>query len=391
MKKVLICLTLLLIFLPASAYRIVWGRTVTISRPVYEDLYVAGGTITINAPVYGDLIVAGGNVSINDSIMNDLLLLGGTVHINGYVVDDIRCAGGQLHVMKSTGGDLAITGGEVEIDRDVTIAGGLMTSGGTVIFNGIVNGPVQAYAGKFAFNGVAGNNFSYHGDKLMMNGTVNGVSVLSSRQMTIGENASFNNSVRFWNKKGSQDFAQSLKNGRAVYDPSLKIKGKNWYFLGHSSVFGLFWYVGMVFLFIIVIQYLFSNTMRKAGDTVFNSSLKSLGWGLLFLIVVPLATLLLLLSIIGIPLGLLLLFSYIGLIILATIITSVVVANWLNNRFNYHWSYWQLVMSALALFILFKLLTFTPFLGWFIMMVLACIAFGALLLNINWHKKSLTA
>lgn len=45
-------------FTSAFAFRIEYGKNVTINHPVYEDLYIAGGTIVINAPVYGDLIIA---------------------------------------------------------------------------------------------------------------------------------------------------------------------------------------------------------------------------------------------------------------------------------------------------------------------------------------------
>jgi len=50
-------------------------------------------------------------------------------------------------------------------------------------------------------------------------------------------------------------------------------------------------------------------------------------------------------------------------------------------------TFWKLSFSAFLIFILLKILTFTPFLGWFIMGVLALISFGSILLNINWGDK----
>ena len=43
----------------AFAFKIQYDNYITISKPVFEDLYIAGGNIVINAPVYGDLIIAG--------------------------------------------------------------------------------------------------------------------------------------------------------------------------------------------------------------------------------------------------------------------------------------------------------------------------------------------
>lgn len=387
MKRFIILLILTMQFSSVQAYRIEWGRTVTITAPVHEDLYIAGGTITINAPVYGDVIIAGGTITINDTISNDLLLAGGNVTINGYVADDIRCAGGELHILQHIGGDLVITGGTVEIAKDVIISSGLVTGGGTVVMNGIVNGDVRAAAGSFTFNGIANKNFDCRADKLILNGSVAGNSILAAREIIIQPNASFNNSIRYWNKEGKLNFRQSIKNGNAVFDPSLKMTSKNWYYLGHASILGLIWYLLTVFSFILLLQFLFANTFKKAGHDTGHSLLKSLGLGFLFFVGVPVAVALLLITIIGIPIGLIVMTSYVVIVLLATVITSLVFANWYNEKFGYNWGYWKTSLSAMAMFILFKLVSFTPFLGWLIMIVVACIAFGALLRNIDWRKR----
>lgn len=387
MKKISFLLLACILIHTANAYRIEWGRNVTISSPVHEDLYVAGGTVTINAPVYGDVIVAAGTIYINDTISNDLLLAGGTVNLNGYIGDDVRCAGGQLHILKNIAGDLVITGGTVDIAKEVVVGGGLISSGGDVICNATINNDVRVAAANFTFNGIANKKVDCRADKLTINGNINGMSVLAAREIIIGDNASFNNSVRYWNQKGKQDFKQSIRYGNAVYDRTLKIQTNNWYFLGHATILGLIWYLLTVFLFIALIQYLFGGTFKKAGHTTGHSLLKSLGYGFLFFIGVPIAVALLLVTIIGIPFGLIMMLSYIVLVLLATVITSLVFANWYSDKFGYNWRFWQIVFSAMAMFVLFKLISFTPFLGWFVMIVIACIAFGSLLRNIDWRKK----
>ena len=385
MKKFILLLLVMTGFLAAKAYRLDWGRTVTITQAVHEDLYIAGGTVTLNAPVYGDVIIAGGTITINDTIMNDLLLAGGNVTINGYVMDDIRCAGGELHLLRNVGGDLVITGGNVDIARTVTIGGGLMTGGGEIVVNGTVNGDVRAAAGSFVFNGVANRNFDCRSGKLTMSGIVNGSAVLAANEMQIQQGAAFHNNVRYWTDKKRPDFAQSLRNGTATFDPSLKLRENNWYFLNHATALGLAWYLSAVFLFILLLQYLFGATFRKAGTAVDESMLKALGTGFLFLIGVPIAVVLLLITVIGVPIGLLLMALYIVAVLLATIITSLVIANWYNNRFHYNWGYWQIVAASMAMFVLFKLVSLTPFFGWLIMIVIACVAFGAILRIIHWR------
>jgi hypothetical protein len=387
MKKILSVIIASGLTIQAFSFRLEYGNHVVITQPVYEDLYVSAGSVTINAPIFGDLICTGGTVTINDSVGNDIIVAGGTVTLNGYVGDDIRCAGGRLYIQKSIGGDLVIAGGQVTVNRDVVIGGGLLMGGGDITFNGTVNKSVKAAFGSLVFNGRAEKDIEVRGGDLQINGTVMGPSIISARKITIGNDASFNNNVRYWNDKGSADFRQSIKNGKAIYDPSLKIETGRWYYLGGLSVLGLLWYIGMALLMIAIIQYLFNATMQKAGDTVFNKALKSSGFGLLFFIAVPIAAIIAFITIIGVPVGLLLLFNYIILILLATVITSLVAAHWINNRFNYKWSYWKLVFTALGIFIVLKLISLMPFLGWFIVLLAICMAFGAILQNINWKRK----
>lgn len=386
MKNLIFILLFLSVYVPAHAYLIKWGSNITISKPVYEDLYIAGGQVTINAPIHGDLIVAGGTVTINDSVYNDLLLAGGTVMINGYVADDIRCAGGELRVAANVGNDVVITGGKVALIWTSKIGGGLMISGGDVTIDGKVQRSIKSASGKLIFNGATGGDFESRSQQLVFNGTVNGRSVLAARKMTMGNQASLRNDVRFWTRDGKLDLKGYQTGGTATYDPSLKIRSSNWYLLGQSTTFSFFWYLSTVFAFILVIELLFGKTFKKAGHTVGESVSKSIGLGLLFFLGIPIAAAILLLTIIGIPFALLLIASYVVVMILATVITSLVIANWYSDRFGYNWGFWRITGAAMILFILFKLVSFTPFLGWLIIILVACIAFGNIIRNIHWKK-----
>jgi phage baseplate assembly protein gpV len=386
MKKLLPLVVLLGSCCTASAFRIEYGNTVNITRPVYEDLFIAAGTITISAPIYGDLIIAGGTVIISDTVTNDILLAGGTVTFNGFVGDDIRCAGGNIRISKNVTGDVVSAGGNIIIDRGVTIDG-LLTSGGNITVDGNINGEVKSAFGTFILNGSIAKDMDCRGGKLTVNGIVGGKAVLSATDIVIGNDAAFNNDVRYWNKKGKLDFKQSLKNGKAVYDASLQMKTGQWYYLGAATVIGLLWYLGMALLMIMIVQYLFGNTLKKAADTVFNNAVKCLGYGFLYFIAVPIAAVIAFITVIGVPVGVLLVFGYVALLMLASVITSLAVAHWFNNRNNYQWHYWRLVFAAFGIFILLKLISSTPFIGWLLILLLTCMVFGGILLNINWKRK----
>lgn len=383
MKKILFLIIMAANFMPADAFRVEYGNNIVITQPVFENLYIAGGNVTINAPVHGDLIIAGGTIVINDTVFKDILLAGGRAFLNGFVGDDIRCAGGEIHVSKNVTGDVVVAGGRVFIDKGVTI-GSLLASGGSIIMDGNVNGEVKGAFGELLINGNISKDVDCRGGKITINGRIDGQSVLAAREIIIGDDAVFENDIRYWNRKGKLDFKQNIKNGNAIYDPSLRIRNGEWYYLGAATLLGLLWYLGMVFLMILIIQYLFANTLKKAGDTVFNKSLKSLGFGFLFIIGLPVAAVVSFITLIGVPVGFLLVFFYILLILLSSAITSIVAANWVNNRNNYDWNFWHIAFAAFGIFIVLKLLSSAPLVGWLAMILLTSISFGAILLSVNW-------
>lgn len=371
---------------PAAAFRIEYGKDIVISQPVNENLYIMGGKVTINAPIHGDLIIAGGTIVINDSVTNDINIAGGEITFNGWVGGDIRCAGGKMYIRKNVLGEVVITGGNIMVDKGIEI-GGLLASGGNITINGNVNGKILGAFGEFSLNGNVLNDVDLRGGHLSVNGLISGNTVMAARTIVLGESAAFKGNIRYWNKQGTLGLKNNSIKGKALFDPSLRIRTGEWYYLGAVTIFGFLWYIGMALLMIAVVLYLFSATIKKAALTAFSNSLQSLGVGFLFFILIPMVAVIALFTIIGVPVGILLFIGYILLLLLSTVITSVVGANWINNQNNFHWNLTQLVLISTIIFVVLKLLTFMPFFGWFVMALLVCISFGAILLNINWKGK----
>jgi cytoskeletal protein CcmA (bactofilin family) len=365
------------------------GEDVVISNKVTHDLYTAGGTVSVNSPVAGDLVFAGGTITISDTVQQDILGAGSNVILSGYVGDDVRCAGGTIKVSNDVAGDLIVTGGTVEIDDDVSIAGNVMVSGGKVVVDGQVKGNLVGACGEIALNGKVEGDVECRGGKISINGTVDGNSILAANTIELGSGASFNRDVRYWNSEGELDFGNAVHGGEARFDSSLEPESGKLHYLGFASALLLLWYLGTALVMIGLIQYLFGGTFKKAADTVKNASAKSLGVGVLFLIGVPAAILVTFITIVGIPVGVLALIAYVTAVLLGTVIVSLLATHWINKTYyNSAWSMARIVFIALAIFILLKLASLTPFVGPLVMLLLACMAFGAILLTIKWRKRT---
>jgi cytoskeletal protein CcmA (bactofilin family) len=386
MKSLFIITSFICYCIPAFAIRYHYGQQVVISKPVFENIYVAGGTILVNAPVHGDLVVAGGTVIINDSVYNDIVMGAGTVYFNEYVGGDIRCAGGKLEINGKVAGDILLAGGNILVGPDA-LTGSILTSGGNVTINGSINGNLTGIFSDLVLNGRVLENADCRGRKITINGSIEGRSVLSAKTLVISPGASFAADVRYWTENGEIDFGHAIENGKAVYDPTLQFNSGEWYFLGAATATGLLLYLGMVMILIFTIQYLFSFTMKNAAGMVFEHSIKSLLTGVLFVAGIPLAIALLLVTVIGIPVGLILAGAYIVILLLSMIISAVLIANWINNLNKRNWNYWRISFVSLAAYIVLNLFASMPFVGWFIMLFIICMALGSILLTVRIRDK----
>lgn len=393
MRAFLVAIWLVVLIVPReSVGQFRYGDDVVIDDAVDHDIYVAGGTVTINAPIRGDLIVAGGTININDSVTHDLLVAGGNIIVNGVVADDIRCAGGKIRLNSTVLGDFVVTGGDINIARNAAVAGSLLSSGGAVTLDGNIKGNARIASGTFALNGVVERELGARSGAIVINGKVHGPAVIAAETIDLGDNAAFQSDVRYWSKSGSLDFGNSLQGGKATYDVGMAMESGKWHYLGFASVMMLLWYLGMAFVMIFVIQHLFGQTLENAANTIRSDSIKSLGLGFLFLIGVPIAIVILFITLIGIPIAIVTLLGFLAIILFATVITSLVISNWINN--TYYQSSWRsgrISVVAFVIFVILKLGSLTPFIGPLVMFLFACMAFGGILLNVRWRRDTALA
>jgi len=367
--------------------QIVHGEDVVIDKKSDQNVYAAGGTVSVDAPAMRDVVVVGGTVTVSDSVGGDVMVAGGNFILKGNASDDVRCAGGKILISGNVAGDLLVTGGNVTVERDAVVGGNFIVSGGRVTFNGTVRGKTQSASGEFVLNGTT-QAIDCRGGQITVNGTVDGAAVLAANTITLGPAARFHKEVTYWNADEALDFKNALAGGgTAVFDPSLEMESGKWHYLGFASVLIALWYLGTALLMIVLIQYFFGPTLKHAADTLKNSAVRSLGMGLLFLAGVPVAIVVVAVTVIGLPVSALMLAGYLTVVLCGTVIVSLVAAHWINNTFyQSSWRAGKIVGIALALFIFLKLPSLTPFVGPLIMLLITCMSVGAILQSIRWKR-----
>ena len=373
--------------LPAANFQS--GDFTVVSLPFSNDLYITGGKVLVTKPVAGDLLAAGGSVLVNGPVGADLMAAGGSLIFNGTVGDDLRAAGGDITLASSVNGDVLLYGGSVTIPSGVVIKGDAIVGAGTLHLGGTIRGDLRVDAGTVDFSGdVQGDARFYVDDRINLNGSVKGDTTFAAGKAVLGKDAGFGRNIVYWTQDGEMDFGQTPVTGQVRFAPELKSEKRHGAGLrqehmirrGLAAAFGAFFFGTLLsgILVIVIGILLFKGTFREAGEILHQTFWKGLGTGILAYLLLPVAAVIAILTLIGLPVGLLLLLLFVFSLVFGKVIASMAFAAWMERRRVAQWSSGRLVLAAIGFFIMLKLVGLVPFLGWVVVLLSIFAGYGAL-------------
>jgi len=347
---------------------------ILINKTQQDDTYSAGGTIIVNAVVKGDLVIAGGKLIVNDSIKGDLTAAGGELFLNSYIADDVRIAVGRTTIDSEVGDDLVVFGGEVILTE-----------------NAIIHGNLKCFASNIEIKGEVLGKLDIKGSDVLIDGTIRETSKILGEEISIGSNAKFYKDVEYWHSDEEIDFNNSLVNAKAQINEDLKEDATQLSLttLGTKSLSAWVKYILSAFLAILVFHALFKHAFSKAVEGIENNLLKSFGFGLVYLIGIPLLIIVALLMIIGIPLGLFATAIFIFSLFFGHFIAAILLAYYFRYKKDKNWGFWSITLIALGFALLMRLLTTIPYIGIVVSVIILSITYGALTLKVIYSKQQL--
>lgn len=368
------------------------AEEVTITTAVSHDVYVAAGKIIVSAPVRGDLLAAGGSVMVRDQIEGDLILAGGDLVVDGAVGEDLLVMGGNVKVLQPVQGDLIVMGGDVTIDQDVTIGQDLVVMGGAVNVYGDIAGSMMARGGKLTLEGICQGDLDVKGGEVKLNGTVRGASTLAAETIDLGAAAKLYGHVNYWTEEGDIDFSSALmENVKASFDERLSVEDSSWVIQPFAWIPFVIAYLLSALLIIALLHVLLPKVMEQSGSMLNQEAVRSFGYGVLYFLAVPVAVALLMMSVVGIPLGLLLMAIYFFSVWFALSVAAVIITCQISDRYHYQWSRAMMVLVSLGTFLVLRAISFLPLIGFILVAVVVAACVGALLLSLFYKEKPILA
>ncbi len=270
----------------------------TVERDLGPDHYVAGCPVAIDGPVAGDAFAAGCSVDIDAPIEGDALAAGGNARIGAPIGQTLYAAGGNLTVNAAIGRSARIAGGQVEIGPKARIGGNVTVGGGDVRILGAVNGYVRAAGGR-----------------VLIDGPVGGDVVATSGTLELGPNARIAGRLTYASREElARDPAAQVLGGveRLTIEGGWAEASRHRFGLrGGSWV----WSIGLMVIAGVLVAAL-PAFQSRVSDTLRTRVGLSLLLGFVALVCIPVAALVLMITIIGLPLALMTVALYLALLLL---------------------------------------------------------------------------
>lgn len=337
--------------------------TVASGEVVDDDLYLAGGTITIDGTVNGDVLAVGSEIIVNGRINGSLIAAGGTVVVSGEVTKAVRIAGGTLEVKGRVGSDVVAAGGTLNLDSAASIGNDLVLGAGQASVESPVGGDIIGGGGEITLANTVSGNVKLAVDNLTVLPTA-----------SVGGNLVYTSE----NEADIQPGAQIA--GTTTHElPPPAEKAEGGMGIGGKIVGYL-----MALALGVVLVLIASRRLTALTEAIRSKPWHCLGWGAVLLVVTPIAAIIICITVVGVPIGLIGLVLYGIAIYIAQIFIGLLLGRLILGSFRGVGPVEKrgILIGALALglFIL-SLLKLIPYAGFFIGLAAVLFGFGAILVS----------
>lgn len=360
MKKRLIVSIALILILITTVVPVVNAQD---DNPPTSDVFLNGNNIDVDEPIAGDLYVAGNYVNVYSDVAGDLLVGGNMVTIESTVGQNIR-AGGNF-----------VTFNNVEAQN-------LTIFGQSLRLNDIAVNNLYAFGQMVNFSGDA-HDVYLNGYTVTIDGTIRGDSEVNANSVVITEQANIlgtlavhsNNAISYEGNVDKTNITYTKSNYDANFDfgskdepvqptPTLSIT---------RVIFKFIRNVATLFVTSLLIMLLFPKMNQIAANNLKTNTFKPVLLGLVIAAATPVLIIFTLITIIGIPLGLVATFVYVMLMIIAKSFANVTFANLAFPKQN---KYLGLILTTVIL----VLVSYVPVLNFAVWIIIVGYTFGSLLL-----------
>lgn len=330
--------------------------TVAIGETVDSMLFATGTNINIAGTVDGDVYCAGQTITISGTVNGDVVCAGQTVVISGVVDGNVRIGGQTVTISGMVGNSATIGAQDLIVDNSGIINRDLLGGSQNVAINGAVDRDVVAGSTNITINGRVKRN---------ING---GVETLS-----VGPNGNIGGDVEYIGNK-DPEISGTGKIVGTVTRTAPEAKANE------NSAFAIFigWFayvlIAMIALALMLVG-LFPRVFKETSLNAIKLPGKTALIGLVACVVTPFLIMVLMMSIIGIPLAVLTMLTWMIIMILSGPFTGYVLGKALMP--NVKKPFWVMITGVSVLVFTY----FVPIIGFITVVMTSIFGSGMILME----------
>ena len=285
-----------------SAQSVKTGDVVTVASGEKVDslLFASGSNIDIAGTVNGDVFCAGQTITISGTVRGDVFCAGQTINVSGKVEGSVRLAGQAVTLGGTIGGSATVASQTLSLEKNSFVQRDLVGGAQTASLNGTISRDVAIGATNVTINGQVGRN---------VQGEV--------EALTVGSTGQVGGDVSYTSNTGAIVNPGGTIAGTVTRTP-LKQQPKSSSFALFELTFFSFIYTFVTLLILALALVLFvPSTLHEAASATLRSPGRIVLTGLVGVIVIPILIFGLLISFIGLPLGILVLLLWLVILIIS--------------------------------------------------------------------------
>ncbi len=261
--------------------------------------------MVIEGVVTGDLIVAAGVVEVSGQVQGDVLFAGGRIEITGRVDGSVRGFGGTVEIKGTVGRNVTFCGNELRLERDGRVLGSVIVAGETFFQEASVERDILVGATRHELRGRIGGN-----------------ALVAGEELSIGRDAEILGTVTFYGKTEPEVSPEARLSSEVTFESVEELDDDD----GSGVIsFMLKWAAAFLFGAVLVI-------LAPRFRAAVAENISPYGWamlvGALALLAIPVTAIVVLLTVVGIPIAMALLFIY----VVSVYASHIYVGHWIGSE-----------------------------------------------------------
>jgi cytoskeletal protein CcmA (bactofilin family) len=335
---------------------------------IQDDLVTAGGNIRLDGIIEGDLISVSRSLVQSGLILGSLNAMAQDVDVLGEVKGSVRAFAQNVNVNGALDRNLIALGYSVdlkpgaEIQKDVSVFCGKMT------LDGKLGGNLKGSVGELVISGVVNQDVSVEADKI-----------------TLMPTARILGNLKYKSEKEAKIESGALVSGETVWTQpkAAKEKEPKSIFTGKPIIPEILFLLALMVTGV-VLTLICGKNAYQTKQVIGDSFLKTLALGFVAMVCVPIAVIILIISVIGIPIAVIAVLAYAVLIYVAKIPVAIFVGEKIIRGLGKEGQpslLWSMLLGLVVLTLLLNI----PYLDWLIYFLVLFTGFGAI---ISSQKRS---